>query len=231
MIQKQFKAVIFDLFETLVTEWGHEKYTKRKMCSDLDVDKDRFDVFWEEKEEKRYLGEIDFKESILYAGSKLGKEIDSDTLEYVLNRRTTTKAACFEHIDSEVFRMLETIKKLGLRTAIVSNCSSEEVRVIRESELYRYFDEVVLSYEIHMKKPDRGIYEEAARRLRVTLENCIFVGDGGSNELYGAKDAGMTAIQAKWYTNWLPQKRDTIGDFPVAEEPMEVLNFIGHHTL
>ena len=25
------KAVVFDLFETLITEWGHEKYTKRML--------------------------------------------------------------------------------------------------------------------------------------------------------------------------------------------------------
>ena len=50
-----FKAVIFDLFETLITEWGHEKYTKRQMCADLGVDKDRFNVFWKEKEEDRYI--------------------------------------------------------------------------------------------------------------------------------------------------------------------------------
>lgn len=24
------KAVIFDLFETLITEWGHKKYTKKR---------------------------------------------------------------------------------------------------------------------------------------------------------------------------------------------------------
>ena len=24
----KYKAVIFDLFETLISEWGHEKYTK-----------------------------------------------------------------------------------------------------------------------------------------------------------------------------------------------------------
>ena len=220
-----FKAVIFDLFETLITEWGHEKYTKRKMCEDLGVDKDRFDVFWKEKEEERYLGKIDFEGSILYAGSKLGKEIDSDVLTYVLNRRIAAKATCFEQIDPEVLHMLEEIKKLGLRMAIVSNCSSEEVRVIRDSELYRYFDEVVLSYEVHMKKPDRSIYEETARRLGIEHDECIFVGDGGSNELQGARNVGMRAVQAKWYTNRLPQKRETIGNFPVAEEPLEVVNF------
>lgn len=224
------RAVIFDLFETLITEWGHEKYTKRKMCSDLGVDKDRFDVFWEEKEEERYLGKIDFEGSILYAGRKLGREISPDTLAYVLNRRMTTKAACFEYIDPEVFRLLEELRTIGLRTAIVSNCSSEEVTVIRESELFRFFDEVVLSYEVHKKKPDRGIYEEAARRLGVELKDCLFVGDGGSNELQGARDAGMKAVQAKWYTNRLPQKRENIGSFSVAEEPSEVIDLLSDHS-
>ena len=223
MPKSSFKVVIFDLFETLITEWGHEKYTKRQMCADLGVDKERFDVFWKEKEEERYLGKIDFEGSVRYAGSKMGKKINSDTLAYVLNRRIAAKATCFENVDPDVFRMLETIKKMGLRTAIVSNCSSEEVKVIRESELYRYFDEVVLSYEVHMKKPDRSIYDEAARRLGVEPKDCIFVGDGGSNELQGAKNAGMKTIQAKWFTNQFPQKRETIGDFIVAEEPLEVM--------
>ncbi len=43
--ESHFKAVVFDLFETLITEWGHEKYTKSKMCADLGVDKDLFAVF------------------------------------------------------------------------------------------------------------------------------------------------------------------------------------------
>lgn len=115
---------------------------------------------------------------------------------------------------------------MGLKTAIVSNCSSEEVEVLRESKICDYFDEIILSYEVHMKKPDSCIYEEAAKRLGVSNCECFFVGDGGSNELCGAKDAGMKPIQAKWYTNKYPQKRENIGDFLRAESPMDVINII-----
>ncbi len=87
----RFKAVIFDLFETLITEWGHEKYTKRKMCADLGVDKDCFDPFWNEKGEDRYLGKIDFEESILYAGSRMGVYIDAETLALVLRKKNARK--------------------------------------------------------------------------------------------------------------------------------------------
>ena len=69
-------------------------------------------------------------------------------------------------------------------------------------------------------------YEEAAKRLGVALSECIFVGDGGSNELVGAKNVGMKAIQAKWYTNQHPKKRDNISGFLVAEEPLDIIKYI-----
>ena len=50
------KVVIFDLFETLITEWGHKKYTKNEMCADLGIERAEFDVFWDEKEQDRYIG-------------------------------------------------------------------------------------------------------------------------------------------------------------------------------
>ncbi len=77
-----------------------------------------------------------------------------------------------------------------------------------------------------MKKPDPCIYEEAARRLGVAFNECVFVGDGGSNELAGAKAVGMKAIQAKWYTNQHPYKRENIADFSVAEEPLDIIKYI-----
>ncbi len=36
----------------------------------------------------------------------------------------------------------------------------------------------------------------------------------------------MKAVQAKWYTNQLPYKRDNIDDFLIAEEPLEIMQYI-----
>ncbi|MGN1345799.1 MAG: hypothetical protein ACI4V1_03380, partial [Eubacteriales bacterium] len=35
--------------------------------------------------------------------------------------------------------------------------------------------------------------------LAVAPEDCIFIGDGGSRELYGALEAGMTPLRAMWF--------------------------------
>ena len=76
-----------------------------------------------------------------------------------------------------------------------------------------------------MKKPDVCIYEEASKRLGIDLGECLFVGDGGSNELAGARAAGMEAVQAKWYTDRHPVKRGTIEGFIAAEDPMDIINY------
>lgn len=220
------KAVIFDLYETLITEWGHKKYTKNDMSADLGVEREIFDMYWDEKEQERYVGEINFEDSILYVCESCGKCMDNSLLFSVVDKRIRTKSACFEYVIPDVYQLLKNLKAMGLKTAIVSNCSSDEVKALKKSEIYKYFDEVILSFEVHMKKPDPCIYEEAARRLGVAFNECVFVGDGGSNELAGAKAVGMKAIQAKWYTNQHPYKRENIDDFSVAEEPLDIIEYV-----
>ena len=172
------------------------------------------------------VGSMSFEDSILYVCEKCGKNVDTSTISDIIDKRIKTKSVCFEYVYPEVFQLLKTLREMGLQTAIISNCSSEEVNVLKESEIYKYFDEIILSYEVHMKKPDSCIYEEASKRSGVCLEECIFVGDGGSNELVGAKNVGMKAIQAKWYTNHHPRKRENIEGFLVAEEPLEIIKYI-----
>lgn len=225
-MKKKYKAVLFDLFETLVTEWGHEKYTKRKMSEDLGIDINGFSAIWEGQEQDRYIGSVSFEDSIREICQRCDRPVDEKTLSAVTEKRIKTKSACFECIDPDVFTLLGQIKNYGLKTAIVSNCSSEEVKVLKQSVLFQYFDEAVLSYEVNMQKPYPEIYEEAAKRLGVGLEECIFVGDGGSSELDGARNVGMKAVQAKWYTNQFPEKRENIKDFDVAEDPLDIIELL-----
>ena len=84
---------------------------------------------------------------------------------------------------------------------------------------------MILSYEAKLRKPDIRIYRKAADLLGVSPKECVFVGDGGSNELPGARAAGMEAIQAKWYTNELPHRRDSLPGFLTAEEPFDILRY------
>ena len=65
----------------------------------------------------------------------------------------------------------------------------------RESSLAKCFDVTVFSCEIRARKPDRALYRRAAASLGVEPGDCLYIGDGASDELAGAERAGMTALK------------------------------------
>ena len=89
---------------------------------------------------------------------------------------------------------LAEARERGYRLGLVSNLSCANTHWLREFELDRCFDALVLSCEVGMVKPEEGIYLLAAERLGVKPEGCVFV-DDMLPYLAGAKQAGMTAVR------------------------------------
>jgi epoxide hydrolase-like predicted phosphatase len=91
--------------------------------------------------------------------------------------------------------MVDAVRQLrrsGLKTALVSN-SWSTAHYDREL-LMELFDVSVISAEVHMHKPQPGIYRLAAERLEVDPSACLFVDDLKEN-CDGAEAVGMTAIR------------------------------------
>lgn len=121
--------------------------------------------------------------------------------------------------------MLSTLKEKRVLIGLISNCFSEEAGVIRQSELFPYFDAVLLSCEQGIQKPDEEIFIRCIEQLHVKPEECLYVGDGGSRELEAARKLGMTAAQAVWYLReGTMQPTGRKQDFPQIERPLEVLS-------
>ena len=77
-------------------------------------------------------------------------------------------------------------------------------------------------------KPDPHIYQHAYKNLDVAPSDCIFIGDGNSDELQGAAQVGMSPLCAAWF---LRQHRDLLGEdivkrraagYPVLYHPSEL---------
>lgn len=218
------RAVIFDMFETLITEWGHEKYKRREISSELKVDLQALSKIWHESEYDRWIGKISYEDIIRHIMKELGCT-DEEAYQTVIRRRYETKAACFNYLHKDLIPVLNKLKENGYKIGLISNCFSEEVKVIRESCLYPYFDAVVLSYEVGLLKPDRRIYELCVNMLDLTPEQCLYVGDGGSNELVGARDYGMKAVQAGWYLKEFKENYYIEG-FECMDSPLQILEMI-----
>ena len=93
--------------------------------------------------------------------------------------------------------------------------------------MYEFFDVLCMSCEIGIKKPDLRVYELCAEKLGVNADECLSVGDGGSNELQAAKEAGMKPLQAVWYLrDGVDQPCGRMDGFDHAESPLDVLGRI-----
>lgn len=220
------KAVIFDMFETLITHYKCPLYFGAQMAQDAGISKEQFLPLWRATDEERTLGKLTLEQVITSILQECGC-FSEELLENIVEKRIETKKACFENLHEEIIPMLTKLKEQGIKIGLISNCFSEEAAVIRESVLFPFFDAVCLSYEQGVQKPDREIYNRCMAELDVKAEECVYVGDGGSQELEAASSLGMKAVQAVWYlkqgstqASW---RKDGFGQ---AETPMEVLEYI-----
>ena len=103
----------------------------------------------------------------------------------------------------EVPQVLEELRKLGCRLAVISNCSSRWGNGVLDSTGLRgYFDLVLISDEIGVAKPDEMIFELALRSLRVGREEAIMVGDDPKTDVEGATRAGIRACLVDRTGKW-----------------------------
>jgi putative hydrolase of the HAD superfamily len=117
----------------------------------------------------------------------------AEQLEGVLKIRTDAHSRLFVPC-SDALPTLTRLRSLGIRTAVVSNTSSEVPPLWHSSPLAGMVDVQVFSCTEGLMKPDRRIFELATRRLGVLANECFYVGDGADDELEGARAMGMDAI-------------------------------------
>ncbi|MCL2869672.1 HAD-IA family hydrolase [Candidatus Saccharibacteria bacterium] len=95
--------------------------------------------------------------------------------------------------DEELFAAIEQWKKSYL-IGVLSNIGDGVFEnIFTPAEIKKYFDNVVLSYQEKLAKPDAEIYKLAAKRLGVKPNECVFV-DNLQRNMIAAKDVGMQGV-------------------------------------
>lgn len=220
------KAVIFDMFETLITQFDQPSYFGQQMAEDAQINYDQFIELWHATENERTLGLLTLEDVI----ADILKSCDCYTdakFELIISKRKTHKKECFRHLHKNLIPMLQGLKDKGIKIGLISNCYSEEAKIIRESVLAEFFDDVCLSYEEHIQKPDLEIYRHMMTKLGVDADECLYLGDGGSNELDAATEIGMRALQAAWYQKpGHPYQIGILENYVSLMDPMEVLSYL-----
>lgn len=93
------------------------------------------------------------------------------------------------------------------RLHLISNGFKEATTIkVNNTDLVKYFDNIVISELVGINKPDRAIFEHALQLADAQKEESIMIGDSLEADIYGALNFGMDAIY--FNPNSLPKPQD-----------------------
>lgn len=223
------RVVLFDLYETLVTERERILAPTPANVERLDIDSKTFGAEFRARREKRFTGGFpDYASVLTDICVAMDVPVDPALIGRIEERRLAEYAQVLRQAEPEVLNMLREIRLMGLKTGLVSNVSPEEMTGWEGSPLSGLMDAVVFSCRAGVMKPDPEIYRIACNELGAEPQDCIYVGDGGSDELPAASAIGMAPYCAMWFIDRYPEqiRRDHNlrwnVDFPKLRTPAEL---------
>lgn len=195
----QPSAVVFDLNDTLVHggDRALREAVSHAMARDLEVDPEAFAAAVRDSFDARCRGVLgDLHQSVTRLAAGLGANPDPAAVRAAAERRLHLERSLLI-ATPRVLESLDRLHRKGLRLGLVSDCSAETPQLWHTTRLAHRFDVAVFSCELGVRKPDPSLYLAATAALGVLPEECLYVGDGASDELAGAERVGMTALRLR----------------------------------
>lgn len=195
----KYLAIIFDLFGTLVDSYSVQGYNSllADMASALELPTEDFSRLWRDTTYERGIGIFKTtKESIRYICNKLKVSVIDENIRKCeqIRLKTTRKALSPK---TGAIDILKRLRGLGYKIGLITNCSAEVLSMWKNTEFTHLFDATIFSASVGLKKPDPQIYNLACEQLGVNPNDCLYFGDGDSNELSGASQLGMDAVMIR----------------------------------
>lgn len=188
------KGLIFDLFHTLTSL--ESTGTARPRTADiLGVPRARWYEQLADTADDRFAGRL---RDPLEITRRLARAIDPGVSEERIREATAYRIERFKgalvNIPAVTEQTLIALRVMGKELGLVSNADVVEAAGWSESPISAFFDSVIFSCEVGYVKPQREIYDLALSQMGFGPEECLFVGDGGSRELEGARNAGIATV-------------------------------------
>lgn len=199
----EFKHIFFDLDHTL---WDFEKnsnLTFKQLFSTHKIELElenflavyspiNFD-YW-----KRYREERVCKEDLRY-----GRLRDTfDALNFVISDKLIHQLS-IDYIDvlpnnnflfDGVFELLDYLQPKYKLHIITNGFKEVQSLKLEKSGIIKYFDEIITSESVGVKKPNPKVFNYALNKARATAANSVMVGDNLEADIKGALNCGITSI-------------------------------------
>jgi len=193
------KAVLFDLFGTLVDNFTNESVAQlhHDIAAVLEVDSEEFRRGWKATFHDRQIGKYkSVGELIAGAASHCSAAYNREGLDravqirYEFSRRWLAPRP-------DAISTLSELKLRGFTTGLLSNCSEEIPEMWPATSFNAVIDVPLFSCREGFRKPMPEFFQRALNKFGVKAAECLYVADGDNGELAAATALAMSAIMIR----------------------------------
>lgn len=214
------KAVYFDLFFTLI----NPEYLDASEYSILGITAHEWELYAEDEvlyKERATTRSLSAKEIIDKIIQIMPYDISDEQKRKIQYCREERMKKALLSVDTQILETIRELHKQGIMLGVISNADIIDIKFWEKSPLAQYFDAAIFSCNVGVLKPEAEIYSSAMLKLNALAEESLFVGDGGSDELHGAKKAGMKTV----FTEYLVQKSENEREQILADTDYHINKF------
>ena len=191
---KSFDYYFFDLYFTLIFPKYNEVDIKNEFGI-LGISSSQWEELAKVGYSNRAIGNItDPLEMIKDIVNLLNIEIEDEKILKILEVRKERYKKANILIKNSIMNTICELHSLGKKLVLVSNADIIDKMYWPENPLSKYFSSSVFSYDVGILKPNKEIYQIAINSVNADINKSVFIGDGGHNELLGAKSLGFQTI-------------------------------------
>ncbi len=188
------QAIIFDCFGVLATD-GWIPFKRQHFAHSKQLDREATD--FNKQANAGLISADDFIAAIARLAAVPAEDV----------RRAVTRSAANEELLAYIAAHLKPKYQVGL----LSNAGTDMLASIFSPDQIALFDQIDLSYQTGLVKPDTRAYDKIARNLQVRPEECLFV-DDQERHCSGAAEAGMQALVYTDFEAFRRQLEDLLGN-------------------
>ncbi|MRR30439.1 HAD family hydrolase [bacterium] len=124
--------------------------------------------------------------------------LSDEKVRSALNEMYAITEDCWR-LEEDTHPTLKELTRRGFHLGIITNAADarDVARIIDTHELRGYFETIVISADLGIRKPDPRIFEVAMQRTASKPDNAVMVGDNLNADILGAHRAGLKGI---WIT-------------------------------
>ena len=214
-----YDGVVFDLFRTLVN-LDSTATPEQTPGEYLGIPRAQWSRALFSDAEDRLRGNITQPSEIIRdIAGKIDPTLDSRRIMHATQLRIRQFEHALSTVQPHILDTVRQLKRLGKTIGLISNADKIEASAWTGAEVSSYFDSAIFSCHVGYIKPEKAIYLSSLEQLAIPSNRCLFIGDGGNDELAGAKHAGLDTVFTVEFLRDAPvqlmQKRRRHADYEI----------------